>query len=324
MQEQFFGEPAISAVDEIERSPPPRQADVIWRLCFEDVEKGFASPPASREEMDRRFGRGQWRPLVRFAAVQPSGKVRGIDDAKRTLHNSHSELLETIYTITVDWVPEAAAILRRALLRHWRHVIGEHYPDWMQAELATVDLPDAYRGCPVRPDQLGASVVAAWCPSAKAWHFMPLHGLAFGLSSAVVSFNRLPTLLVAGLRRILFLICGAYFDDLPLLDTASGSPSAMDALIMLLTAAGAPPADSKTFPPAQYRTFLGVDARVPEVVFPGAVTLSPLSRTLRTIREAASTALKERRLSSGAAAKLRGQLGWVASNSFGPPESGHK
>ena len=312
----FFGTAAVNAVDEIEAMPPPKHAEVIWKLCLEDVEKGFASPPVPRAAMDRKFGRGLWRPLVRFAITQASGKVRGIDDAKRTKHNEHSVMSETIYTIGADWAPETCALVLQALHRHWPE-LKEDPPDWAQLALATVDLPDAYRGCPVCPDQQGASVVAAWDPQEQMWYYMPLHGLAFGLSSAVVSFNRLPTLLAAAARRMHFVLLSAYFDDLPVLDVAAGGQSAMIATTSMLVMAGAPPGEDKVFPFSQYRTFLGVDVRVPEAMTAQRVHLAPLSRTVQTICSTSDQALKESRLSPGSAAKLRGQLGWASSNSFG-------
>lgn len=70
------------------------------------------------------------------------------------------------------------------------------------------------------------------------WEYMQLHGLAFGLSSAVVSFNRRPTLLVATSRIMLCIIAAAYFDDLPIVDMAAGHDTAITGLIQLLGLVG--------------------------------------------------------------------------------------
>lgn len=40
-----------------------------------------------------------------------------------------------------------------------------------------------------------------------------LYGLAYGLGSAVVAFNRFPQLGVAACRRCLYGLAAAYFDD---------------------------------------------------------------------------------------------------------------
>ena len=42
---KFFGQAAVLAVQDIENTPAPRNADTIWQLCQDDVNKGFASPP---------------------------------------------------------------------------------------------------------------------------------------------------------------------------------------------------------------------------------------------------------------------------------------
>ena len=66
----FFGVPAVEAVDTIENSAVPRQAAEIWQLCMDDVPKGFASAPISRAEMGTLFGPGNWRSLMRFVIIQ--------------------------------------------------------------------------------------------------------------------------------------------------------------------------------------------------------------------------------------------------------------
>ena len=45
------------------------------------------------------------------------------------------------------------------------------------------------------------------------WHFTTLYGLAYGLESAVVAFNRFPQLGIAITRRCLVGCCAACFDD---------------------------------------------------------------------------------------------------------------
>ena len=122
--------------------------------------------------------------------------------------------------------------------------------------------------------------MAAWSPDEEAWRYIPLHGLAFGLASAVVSFNRLPTLLTATARRVLVSMVAAYFDDMPVLDTTTGTQSAPSSLIELLHLVGAPPGDGKVFPLSQYRQFLGVDVRLAQALSTGTVTLAPTTCTM--------------------------------------------
>ena len=72
----------------------------IWAVTSQEIDKGFCSPPLTRAEVDKRFGHGGWRPLERFLIVQPDGKQRVIDNAKRTGHNDHVQMLETIFTVS--------------------------------------------------------------------------------------------------------------------------------------------------------------------------------------------------------------------------------
>ena len=63
------------------------------------------------------------------------------------------------------------------------------------------------------------SVVTFAHPHTKQRVYSQLCGLPFGLASAVVQFNKAPQVLTATLRRVLFLVCGHYFDDMLSLST---------------------------------------------------------------------------------------------------------
>lgn len=88
---------------------------------------------------------------------------------------------------------------------------ADTYP-WLDLRVGTDDLPDAYRGLPVAPEQMQFSYVAIFVPAA-GWRFTPMFGLAYGLESAVVNFNRFPQFGVAMARRCCLSFCAAYFDD---------------------------------------------------------------------------------------------------------------
>ena len=76
--------------------------------------------------------------------------------------------------------------------------------------------------------------------------FMPLHGLPFGFSSSVNTFNRFPTLLVAVIRRVFAVMGAAYFDDMPLVDAAMERGTAQAFVRFVLKAVGSPPAKLKS------------------------------------------------------------------------------
>ena len=167
---------------------------------------------------------GQWRPIYRFLLHQ-GDKARLIDDGKRGGDNAWSSMAETIFTIGLVIVPAMAHLLAQKA----QDTYGE-LPPWFQLQLGTDDLPDAFRGCPVHPDQQRASVVAVWHPTEKAWRFGVMRGCPFGIGSVVVTLNRYTTLITAVMRRTLGLLCAAYFDDNLLVDFEHEAQQAKDFL----------------------------------------------------------------------------------------------
>ena len=103
-EKDWLGEAADLAVRRIESSKPPRFHEEILELTKAEQSKNFCSSFVSKQELDRRFGVGGWRPLERFMIVQPCGKKRIIDNARKTLHNAATNMHETIWTINVDFI----------------------------------------------------------------------------------------------------------------------------------------------------------------------------------------------------------------------------
>ena len=139
-------------------------------------------------------------------------KDRLIDDAKRGGQNARAIFKETIYTASVDFVGEVLAAFAAELA--WSHgglranassqeVLGI-LPQWFEPAMGVEDLPDAYRGVPLHPEDAKIAVVAFWSAKLSSWTFAVSRAMLFGLSAAVIHFNRKPTLAVAIARR-----CGA-------------------------------------------------------------------------------------------------------------------
>ena len=63
-------------------------------------------------------------------------------------------------------------------------------------------MQDAYHGCPNDTNQLCFCVVAIMNPQSKLVEFYMSYTHQFGLTDAVVNFNRLPELFTAVARRI--------------------------------------------------------------------------------------------------------------------------
>ena len=67
----------------LETAPVDKEVVFLWESCLAEVEKGFCDPPRTAEEMDNLFGEKGWCCVPAFCHVQPCGKRRRIDDAKR-------------------------------------------------------------------------------------------------------------------------------------------------------------------------------------------------------------------------------------------------
>ena len=71
----------------------------------------------------------------------------------------------------------------------------------------------AYKQLAVSPGQLRYMVVAVYDPTTNQWRFAVSWALPFGLSGAVLHFNRVPALITAFCRRWLAIPVQHFFDD---------------------------------------------------------------------------------------------------------------
>ena len=246
------------AISRIMASRPPLHFEDIFATTVEEQEKGFCSPFLTKEQVDALLGVGRWRPLERFLIKQADGKKRVIDNAKKTCHNACTSLHETISTTNIDFVANIAS----DILHAFKLCSGPHDdPDlqWLDLRIGTDDLPDAYRGLPVAPKHQAASVIAIFLPG-EGWAFTQPWGLAYGLESAVVSFNRFPQLGIASSRRLVLSMCSSYFDDelsLEMVRDHDSSQCGLQSLQLVFSLLGAPPQPSKRFRPTANRHYLG-------------------------------------------------------------------
>ena len=259
------------------------------------------------QEMNDQFGVGGWRAVERFLIIQPDGKQRVIDNARKSGHNMHTSMQETISTVNVDFVASVARMVNTTLETLWSDP-----PDWLDLRLATDDLPDAYRGLPVQDDHLRFSNVAIFVPD-EGWRFTTMYGLAYGLESAVVSFNRFPQLGIAIARRCTLSLCAAYFDDELAVDFVHHADVSQRGLQLVFQLMGAPPQASKSFAPGRNRHYLGTSVHVGDFVSLGSIRFQPKFTTQRKVLAKLHLALATNNLSPDDAGKLRGDLNWMFS-----------
>lgn len=192
---------------------------------------------------------------------------------------------------------------------------ADTYP-WLDLRVGTDDLPDAYRGLPVAPEQMQFSYVAIFVPAA-GWRFTPMFGLAYGLESAVVNFNRFPQFGVAMARRCCLSFCAAYFDDELSVEFLQFSDTSQLGLRLAFTAMGAAPQPGKAFKPATNRYYLGTSIHVGDFLTEGTIRFQPKTATTAKVARHISLALEENQMDRDTAGKLRGDLNWMFSNCAG-------
>ena len=197
----------------------------IYDTAMEQSSRGLLSRPLSKEEVDARFGRGNWRG-IRRRGISQNNKVRGIDNALTSRTNFAAFLQDTITTSAADigmqvvcWLLNGEQGIARARAR-----------GLLWTGLSSDDLADAYHGVPNSPDQLRLCVVAIRHPNENKMIFFVSNTHLFGLTAAVVNFNRLPELMTAACRRLGACPSWHYFDDQGTLDFAERQGSSRGSL----------------------------------------------------------------------------------------------
>jgi len=324
LEEAFWGQPAIDALSELLRSKPPKDHAEILEATTKEQQKQWLGPSLSAGGMNAKFGKGRWRFIPRFLLWQRL-KARLIDDAKRGGQNELSKGEETIFTISVDWLGEClSAFIMAIAAAHGKlgrdaltqEVLGT-LPEWFEPLLGLDDLPDAYRGCPVRNEDRRGCIVAFWDEPRQAWRFAESRALLFGLGAAVQAFNRLPTLVVATSRRLLGVCAGAYFDDIAVVGCASSKGSEQAALHTLLIALGSPAAPEKRAWMAQNRQWLGTVCNLAEITSTGYLYMKAKESAVIQVTDGLDKALQIGELPKAPAAKIRGTVGWTGSLAAG-------
>ena len=181
--------------------------------------------------------------------------------------------------------------------------------------MGTEDLDEAYGQCPARPDQRNACIVA-WHSPSRGWRFAEAKGLVFGLSAAVVGFNRWPALITAGFRRFFAGLGANYFDDFFALSSLIDAAHCRCCLSDAAAFNGGSFGKAKAIPPGQHRAFIGVSANLDTVASGGVITLFPREECIRSIRTTALDMLGRNVCTPAAASKLRGKAGWASTSLF--------
>ncbi len=164
-------EGAKEYVDEITKSlRKTRDSEFLVAECLKDEERHMGDRLRTLQEMNERWGEGQWRPLPRFLVVQGNGKKRACDDGLRAGHNEATVVLDKLVLCSAS----QPGICAKALLAAATSIGADLAAENILVESGTDDLPDAYRHVPVDPEQLNMHVVAVYDEPSRTAYFSRL------------------------------------------------------------------------------------------------------------------------------------------------------
>ena len=177
---------------------------VRWKTNIE-MDRLESSGQLSYSECDKIF-EGKWRALGRFPAWS-ADKYRECDDAKKSKHNDSTFIWERIICEDIMSVDRFA----RLQFFFWKRLPHDVRLKTFQLNGFTEDLKRAYRQCAVALEHLRYNTVNYRQGNQSV--FVIVYALVFGLTSAVIQFNRVSRFLSFASRRWLMILVTNYYDD---------------------------------------------------------------------------------------------------------------
>ena len=278
-------------------------ATAVWAKTVAELDKGLCDGPWEASDLDAMYGLGCWRAMRRFG-VEQNGDVRVCDDAAESLHNDSSNQRDKLRCQQADFPARAAdrfAVHLGRGTRGWSLLHG------------TDDVDSAYRR--VLTATPGYTVVAVWDPTVGRVRYITLPGFNFGLVSAVLFFNAVPSCIASAARRLLSLVTDHYFDDFDTVVTPEVGTAGQAALGTLCQLLGFPLSVRKHKPAAAVRKFCGVVTDFANLASRGEVSIY-IDAGRRDKLVAACTAGMEA-LPPSLASRLHGKLLFTLLWSFG-------
>ena len=287
-----------------------------WKKTKEEIASGLVSVPRSKAQMDRKYGRGKWRPLRR-SAIKQKGKWRCIDNAKASKHNKATTLHERLTCGRADFpVSMAREFGRRMSKLSTSRGIRKRTPRKLRMEHGTEDLEAAYRHVPTSQPQF--TIAAVWDDESKKVCYIEVPGHNFGLASAVINFNRFPEFAVAIARRLLWIVVEHYVDDKDVTEPGWCGGSGLAFLVELFSEAffGFPVAPDKHVEMEPENEYLGVESDLSRCDA-GVLRMDVSSKRRSKLRDIVDRAIAEQILKSGLAASLFGKARFMLSPVYG-------
>ena len=130
-------------------------------------------------------------------------------------------------------------------------------------------MTDAFRQCPIAPEQQGANIVGYFSARHKAWLFAEVWGMVYGVRSSVCGFSRFPTLAAAAARRIVASMAGSYMDDYSTIDFVDAGNTAQKGIQQMVVYMGAELAPPKHTAVRTQQAMLGINVRMDRITEDG-------------------------------------------------------
>ena len=291
----------------------PSEADeFLTEATMKDVAAGFAEDPLPWHEFVRRHPPGTFRVLRRFQVLQASGKKRPCDDGDE---GGHSALTADDNLLELCAATQPAVVVSQLHARAERRGIEPMLiPDSLSS--GGDDWPDAYRYTPFDPVQRLMAVVIFWHAQWQTPALALYRGLLFGLSGAVVAFNRFSKFTQHMGRQLLFILLSMYFDDASYQDWTSCGQSAQYHLQRVLTALGRPFALAKRQEMSKEADFLGLQHSM-ERALEGVVEFWPRTSILTNLNRILVDAWLDNYLPPGMASKVYGMWNFLETGLWG-------
>eukprot|EP00435_Cladocopium_sp_Y103_P033666 s1851_g8.t1 len=189
------------------------EEDALQKATAEEVSLGFLEGPYREDEISVLLDTETWSLNPRFALFQgPSGKVRIIDDAKKSSVNASYSSTVKLQLQDVDY----AASMVVALMQELSSASLPH-DQWMGK---TFDLSKAYKQLAIHPSHQKHAIVGF--PVAGEWKFYKSLSLPFGCTGSVYGFVRISQALWYIITRLLHAVTSHYFDDFPTVERSAG------------------------------------------------------------------------------------------------------
>ena len=121
----------------------------VWDTAKEQLKRHLLSGPMTKLDLDKMFGKGEWRGICRRGVLQ-NDKVRGIDNARSSGTNFAAWLQHTILTSPHDIAMQILLWMFNG--EHGKQRFKDKTALWVG--LSADDLADAYHGVPNIPSQM--------------------------------------------------------------------------------------------------------------------------------------------------------------------------